>query len=183
MSTWAYPCRACSGDGEWLVSTAQVAELPPEVNILRVKVGGDWVCATVDRTRPLAVVEASVLREAVASDAHDCPACARAEVTPPAPAVADEAPRQDASAQVQAAAISLQGRRFVVVLVPLDLVRSGGEADMLAADLRPRFGGADLVLMGQTDDGTPEYHGAAELCALLADVPVDRMPWKTYHLR
>ena len=53
---------------------------------------------------------------------------------------------------------------------------------MLVADLRPRFGGVDVVLMGQDDDGTPRYHGDAELLSLLADVPVDRLPWKAYPL-
>ncbi len=53
---------------------------------------------------------------------------------------------------------------------------------MLVADLRPRFGGVDVVLMGQVDDGTPRYHGDAELLSLIADVPVDRLPWRTYPL-
>ena len=83
---------------------------------------------------------------------------------------------------MQAAAISLAGRRMVVVLVPVDVVRSPGEAEMLVTDLRPRFGGVDVVLMGQVDDGTPRYHGDAELLSLIADVPVDRLPWKTYPL-
>ena len=53
---------------------------------------------------------------------------------------------------------------------------------MLVADLRPRFGGVDLVLMGQDNDAKPHYHGDAELLELLAGVPIDRMPWKDYPL-
>jgi hypothetical protein len=83
---------------------------------------------------------------------------------------------------VQAAAISLAGRRLVVILVPIDVVRSPGDAEMLLADLRPRLGDLDLVLMGQEDDGSPRYHGDADLLSLLADVPIDRMPWKVYPL-
>jgi hypothetical protein len=65
----------------------------------------------------------------------------------------------------------------------LDVVLSAGEADMLIADLRPRFGNDDLLLMGQEDDGTPHYHGDAGLARLLADVPVDKIPWKLYPLK
>ena len=81
---------------------------------------------------------------------------------------------------VQAAAISLQNREFVVALVPLHLVQSAGEADMAIDDLQPRFGGAPVVLMAQKDDGTPTYYGDSQLVEMLADVPIDKMPWKEY---
>jgi hypothetical protein len=81
---------------------------------------------------------------------------------------------------LQAAAISLAGHQMLVVLVSLDVVQSPGEAAMLADDLQVRFGGVAIVLMGQDEDGTPHYHGDAELVRLLAGVPVDRMPWKVY---
>jgi hypothetical protein len=73
---------------------------------------------------------------------------------------------------------------MLVVLVGLDIVQSPGEADMLIADLRARFGGVDVVLMGQDDDGAPHYHcGDAQLATLLADVPIDKMPWKVWPVR
>jgi hypothetical protein len=194
MAIWAYPCRPCAGEGEWFVAQAQVDSMHADVRLLRVKVGADWCCAAVDRARPVAV-EASLLRQAVASDEQDCPECAP-PVVRAVPAAADEAAataatvepeaapaarvKSAAATQVQAAAIALQGHRFLVVLTALDVVRSPGEADMLIADLRPHFGPVDIVLMGQQDDGTPEYHGPAPLVGLLADLPIDRMPWKTY---
>ena len=54
-----------------------------------------------------------------------------------------------------------------------------GEADLMIADLQPRFG-VPVVLMGQEEDGTPVYYGNEELKERLAAVPVDRMPWKEY---
>lgn len=182
MSTWAYSCRPCVGEGEWMVAKAQVDPLPPDVTVLRVKVGGDWRCARVDRRHPVAV-DAMLLREAEVGDPADCPDCAPPVAAAPAPAAAVEPEPDLAAAQVHAAAISLQGHRFVVVLVGLDVVRQPGEADMLTADLSARFGGVAVVLMGQQDDGTPEYHGAAPLLELLADLPVDKMPWKVVSLR
>ena len=174
MAIWAYECRPCAGQGVWLVSRAAVDALPTGVQTLRVKVGSEWRCATVERERPVEV-EAMLLREAVASDLQDCPECA-----PPPAAEAGRGPGRAASTQVQAAAVSMQGHRMLVVLVPLSLVQSAGEADMLIADLRPRFGAVDMLLMGQDDDGAPHYHGDAGLVQLLADVPIDQMPWKSY---
>ena len=183
MSTWAYECRACAGDATWLVDRLRVDEMGPDVQVLRVRTGDEWACGVVDRRRPLAV-DASLLREAVAADPAQCPECAeRAEPQAPLKAPEPAAAATVATgpvAQVQAAAISLQGRRFLVVLTGLDVVRSPGEAGMLVADLKPHFGGVELVLMGQTEDGTPEYHGDAGLLQLLADLPVDRMPWRAY---
>lgn len=179
MAVWAYECRPCAGSGSWWVARERVDAWPPDVNVLRMKVGAEWRCAVVDRTRAVAV-EAQLLREAVASDAADCPECA--DAAPQAEAAPEAAPPVAARGSVQAAAISLAGQRLVVVLVPLDLVRSPGEAAMLVADLRLRFGGGEIVLMGQDDDGAPQYHGRDELLALLAAVPVDRIPWKTYPL-
>jgi hypothetical protein len=177
MAVWAYECRSCGGNDTWLVSRQQVDGLRPEVRILRVKAGAGWRCAIVDRSRPVAV-EAMLVRDAVASDAADCPECAplSADRAPPARGEANAADQS----QVQGAAIALGGQRLMVVLVDLDLVRRPGEADMRIADLRPRFGGIEVVLMGQEEDGTPRYHGDAALVRLLEGVPVDRMPWKAY---
>ncbi len=177
MAVWAYECRPCAGRGEWWVAREQVDALAPDVRILRVQAGGSWACATVDRSRPVAV-DVTLLRQAVQSDPNDCPDCAR-QLAAAAVPLAEPAPGAPA-AQLQAAAISLQGQRMLVALAGLDVVRSPGEADMLISDLRARFGGIDVVLMGQLDDGTPEYHGLPALVELLADLPVDKMPWKGY---
>lgn len=187
MAVWAYECRPCAGssgtaDTTWLVSRQQVDAWPAEVTVLRVKTGAGWQCAAVDRSRSVQV-EAMRLREAVASDPGDCPDCVPA---PAADAVSSELlaantapPARASNAPIlTAAAIALQGRRFLVVLTPLSVVQSAGEADMLVADLQPRFAGIPLVLMGQHDDGTPQYHGDDSLVDLLADLPIDRMPWK-----
>jgi len=85
--------------------------------------------------------------------------------------------------QVQAAAISLEGRRFVVVLVGLDLVSSSGEADMAIERAQTSFGDVPVILMAQRDDGSPTYYGDAEIARLLEDVPIEKMPWKEYTLR
>lgn len=182
MATWAYECRSCSSKDTWLVSRQEIDALPAAVRILRVKTGSGWHCAVVDRSRPV-VVEGMLLREAVASDPQDCPECA-ALLAPEAPTPAPVAKGPPvAPTQLQGAAISIEGHRMLVVLVGLDLVQNPGEADMLIADLRPRFPGIDIVLMGQAEDGAPCCHGDAALVKLLAGVPVDKMPWRAYAVR
>lgn len=81
---------------------------------------------------------------------------------------------------VQAAAISLLGHNFAVVLAQMDLIQNPGEADLAIDTLQPKFGGVPVVLMAQKDDGSPVYYGDQDLVKLLEDLPVDKMPWKNY---
>ncbi len=84
--------------------------------------------------------------------------------------------------EVQAAAISLHGLNFVIVLVGMDMVTNPGEADMAIDSLEPKFSNATVVLMAQREDTSPVYYGDQDLVALLGDLPVDKMPWKTYSI-
>ena len=83
---------------------------------------------------------------------------------------------------VQAAAVSVGGAQFVVVLVEMTLVENSGEADMAIDTLQPKFGGAPVVLMAQTENASPRYYGDANLVEALRGIPVDQMPWKTYNV-
>jgi hypothetical protein len=80
------------------------------------------------------------------------------------------------------AAISLKGENFAIAVVDMDLVKSHGEADMAIETISPTFGGVPVVLMAQKDDGTPVYYGQESLVRSLADIPVDKMPWKEYSI-
>lgn len=82
--------------------------------------------------------------------------------------------------KIQAAAISLQGKNFAIVLVDRGLVNSSGEADMAIESISPSFGGVPIVLMAQKDDGSPVYYGDQELVRSLAEIPIEKMPWKEY---
>jgi hypothetical protein len=84
---------------------------------------------------------------------------------------------------IQAAAISIAGRQFVVALVNMDLIRTPGEADLAIDSLQPTFGGVPVVLMAQSENGSPNYYGDRDLVELLEDVPIDKMPWKEYRTR
>jgi hypothetical protein len=200
MAVWAYVCHSCEGDppATWYVAAAELAAMPPGARIVRVKVGANWRCAVVDREQKVSI-DGMLARDVIASSADDCPACrerlagqtrsAAAVVGAQAggPVEQEAAPGRAASSSprapsrtVQAAAIALTGRRLVVVLVSMDLVRNVGEADLAIETLVPDFGGVPVVLMAQEDDGSPRYYGEAELVDLLDGLPIERMPWKEY---
>lgn len=82
--------------------------------------------------------------------------------------------------KIQGAAISLQGVNFAIALVDMDLVNTSGEADLAIERLSPSFAGVPVVLMAQKKDGSPVYYGDADLVRALADIPIDKMPWKEY---
>ena len=185
MSTWAYECRARDDSASrWFVSRLAIDELPPSTRNVLVRVGDDWMPAIVDRARHVAV-EAMLLHEVIANDESSG---IDSEVLPDsepeeAAAVTDDrhaGPGLPTTGRtVTAAAISVAGMKFVVVLVDLATASGPGEADLVVADMQSRFG-VPVVLMGQEDDGTPVYYGSQDLKERVADVPVDRMPWKEY---
>ena len=194
MAAWAYACRPCDGTATtWYVPQTAVDEMPAEVRAVRVHVGSEWLCAVVDR-RGRVSVDAMLLRQVIPSNEADCPACAEAlraadrggagpgGIPAPEPDQPEATSARTAAPAVQAAAISLAGIRLVVVAVSLDLVRSPGEADMAIETLTPRFGGVPVVLMGQNDEGSPVYYGDRTLVGMLDGVPLDKMPWKAYHV-
>jgi hypothetical protein len=162
-------------------------------------VDDDWVPAVVDRSRQVAV-EAMLLRDVIADEEFSGngpemsaePEPRTAPTTPgPKPSGSGRVDPPDpppggprrpvASPLVTAAAISMAGTKFVVVLVGLTTASGPGEADLVIADMQRRFG-VRIILMGQHEDGTRVYYGDEDLKDLLTAVPVDRMPWKQYPL-
>ena len=198
MSAWAYECRARDESAaRWFVSRTAINELPPDTRAVLVRVGDDWLPAVVDRSRQVAV-EAMLLHDVIADEEFTGigpdgspdsePGTGEVDSEPKTPVAGrvdrpDAQPREPgppvASPRVTAAAISMAGTKFVVVLVGLTTASGPGEADLVIADMQRKFG-VPVVLMGQEEDGTPLYYGNEDLKARLATVPVDRMPWKEY---
>ena len=173
MSAWAYECRARDESAaRWFVSLAALNELPPGTRAVLVRVGDDWVPAVVDRSRQVAV-EAMLLHDVIADE----------EFTGIGPEVADESkPRTvppsleakpsvsgrvylpdappggpglpAASRLVTAAAVSMAGTKFMIVLVDLTTASGPGEADLVIADMQRKFG-VPIVLMGQQETVLP----------------------------
>jgi hypothetical protein len=193
VSAWAYECRARDDSAaRWFVSRAAIDELPRGTHGVLVRVGDDWLPAVVDRSRQVAV-DAMLLHDVIADEEFtgigpemSAESESRAAPTSLAPkaAVSGRVNPPDAPPSrplVRAAAISMAGTKFMIVLVSLTTASGPGEADLVIADMHRRFG-VPIVLMGQQEDGTPVYYGDEDLKHRLTAVPVDRMPWKEYTL-
>ena len=77
MAVWAYACRPCRGESDetvWYLSVMDVEELSPDIRIVRVKVGGNWRCAILDRSQHVEV-EGMLVRQVIGTDAIDCSEC------------------------------------------------------------------------------------------------------------
>ncbi|MCY2967729.1 MAG: hypothetical protein NT069_29550 [Planctomycetota bacterium] len=150
MSAWAYECQSRVDPGiRWFVSRTAVDE---------------DVIVDSEFARTVAGESGAFLSEPPVS----CETGSREDES-------ESPPRTASSRQVTAAAITMAGVQFVVVLVGLSTVSGPGESDLVIADLEPLFG-VPVVLMGQEEDGTPVYYGDPTLQELLAAVPVDRLP-------
>lgn len=182
MSVRAFECCVPrTGQVLGFVALSRVEDWPPDTRIVRLRVGANWQCALLDRSR-VVEVESMLLRDAVTSDEQDCPECASAPAAPVSASI-PEPEGSAGAAEIQAAAISLRGAQMVVVLVRRELIDSPGEASLVQTDLQTRFGGAAVVLMGQDDDGGAHWYGDAALVDLLGGLPIDRLPWKSWPLR
>ena len=51
---------------------------------------------------------------------------------------------------------------------------------MAIEDLQLYFDSGPVVLMVQKEDGSPSYYSDSQLVELLADIPIEKMPWKEY---
>jgi hypothetical protein len=67
MAAWAYQSFRC-GDTEtiYFVPCDVVNEYPTSITIVHVKVGNAWLCASVDRLRPVEITEGMLLRQVAA---------------------------------------------------------------------------------------------------------------------
>jgi hypothetical protein len=89
---------------------------------------------------------------------------------------------QEINMEVQAAAISRGGNQFVVVVVGMDLVENAGEGDMAIDTMQGKFGGASVVLMAQSENGSPRYYGDQDLVESLRGLALEKMPWQAYSI-
>ena len=81
--------------------------------------------------------------------------------------------------EITAALIREQGVEFAVVLVRQH-VSSSGLRDATARGFASLFPGRPIVLCSQDSRGMPTYYGRPDLVKFLANVAIQRLPWKKY---
>jgi hypothetical protein len=80
----------------------------------------------------------------------------------------------------QGSVIREQGVTFAVVIVKKHVIDNRSYAEDAIRSFRPMFPGIPLVLMAQDSSGAPTYFGRPDLAKFMANVPLQRVPWKEY---
>ena len=75
MAAWAYACQRCGDDNTvWYVAVDDANALPATTRIVKIKVGQQWLCARLDKSRQFSV-EGLLLRTVIGTTAQSCADC------------------------------------------------------------------------------------------------------------
>lgn len=80
----------------------------------------------------------------------------------------------------QGAVVTEQGVTFAIVVVRRSVIGNQAEARKTAGGFSTVFGAIPIVLMAQDSRGTPTYFGRDDIVRFLANVSINRIPWKEY---
>jgi hypothetical protein len=83
---------------------------------------------------------------------------------------------------VDAALVREQGITFAVICVRNGIVNNPTQASETIAGFAPHFGFVPLVLVEQDSSGRPTYYGRRDIVDFLANISMDRLPWRQWHL-
>ena len=83
---------------------------------------------------------------------------------------------------VHGAVIIEQGVTFAIVVVKQIVTQYTVRATRLRQSIAPFFPNMPIILMSQDREGKPHYYGRKDIVDFLKTVPLDKIPWKTYHI-
>lgn len=83
---------------------------------------------------------------------------------------------------VHGAVIIEQGVTFAIVVVKQEVTQYTMRAMRFRRSIQPFFPNMPIILMSQDKQGEPHYYGRKDIVEFLRSVPLDRIPWKTYHI-
>lgn len=76
--------------------------------------------------------------------------------------------------------IKEQGITFAIVVVKSHILNSLISCNETARSFSRLFPGMPLILMAQDSRGRATYHGRSDIVSFLANVAIDRIPWKKF---
>ena len=79
------------------------------------------------------------------------------------------------------ALITEQGVTFAIAIVKQHVLNSS-DRENVRDSFRTVFPGVPIVLMAQNSSGVPTYHGRKDIVNFLANISINRIPWKRYNL-
>ena len=80
------------------------------------------------------------------------------------------------------AVIIEQGVKFALLSVKQSVTQYTVRSTRFRQAVRPFFPNMPIILMSQDKDGVPHYYGRKDIVDFLKTVPLDRIPWKVYHI-
>lgn len=83
---------------------------------------------------------------------------------------------------VHGAVIIEQGVTFAIVVVKQVVTQYTVRATRFRQSIAPFFPNMPIILMSQDREGKPHYYGRKDIVDFLKTVPLDKIPWKTYHI-
>lgn len=75
-----------------------------------------------------------------------------------------------------------QGVTFAIIAVKPEVTQYTYRATQFRQQISQFFPRMPIILMSQDNDGTPHYYGRKDIVDFLKTVPLDKIPWKQYHV-
>ena len=75
-----------------------------------------------------------------------------------------------------------QGVTFAIIMVQPVITQYTVRSVQFRRAIHPYFPRMPILLLSQDKDGTPHYYGRKDIVEFLKTVPLDKIPWKTYHI-
>ena len=83
---------------------------------------------------------------------------------------------------IHGAVIIEQGVTFALIVVKPIITQYTARAMEFRRQLMQFFPNIPIILMSQDKDGIPHYYGRKDVCDFLKTIPLDKIPWKEYHI-
>ncbi len=83
---------------------------------------------------------------------------------------------------VHGAVIIEQNVTFAIIIVKPFVTQYTARATTFRRQMMHFFPNMPIILMSQDTDGTPHYYGRKDIVDFLKTVPLDKIPWKEYHI-
>lgn len=83
---------------------------------------------------------------------------------------------------VHGSVIIEQGVTFAIIVVRQEVTQYTVRATKFRRAIQPYFPRMPIILMSQDNHGSPHFYGRKDIVDFLKTVPLDKIPWKTYHI-
>ena len=83
---------------------------------------------------------------------------------------------------IHGAVIVEQGVTFAIISVKQTVTQYTVRMTRFRQAIAPYFPNMPIILMSQDKNGTPHFYGRKDVVDFLKTVPLDRIPWKVYHI-